>query len=28
VIGTDIDYEVVGESMLMVSCNGTAVKLG
>jgi len=28
VVGTDIDYEVVGDSMLMVSCNGTAVKLG
>ena len=29
VIGVDIDYESLGEtnSMLMVSCNGTAVKL-
>lgn len=28
VIGCDLDYEVVGQSMLMVSCTGTAVKLG
>ncbi|ETX29083.1 heavy metal-binding domain-containing protein [Roseivivax isoporae] len=28
VIGVDIDYEVVGESMLMVSVSGTAVVLG
>ena len=28
VIAVDLDYEVVGESMLMVSANGTAVKLG
>ncbi|WP_299623202.1 YbjQ family protein [Pelagibius sp.] len=28
VIGVDLDYEVVGDSMLMVSANGTAVKLG
>ncbi|WP_420345817.1 YbjQ family protein [Pelagibius sp.] len=27
VIAVDLDYEVVGESMLMVSANGTAVKL-
>ena len=29
VVGVDIDYESMGEtnSMLMVSCNGTAVKL-
>lgn len=27
VIGCDLDYEVVGQSMLMVSCTGTAVKL-
>ena len=29
VVGVDIDYESLGEtnSMLMVSCNGTAVKL-
>lgn len=29
VVGMDIDYESMGEtnSMLMVSCNGTAVKL-
>lgn len=30
VVGVDIDYEVVGRrgSMLMVTCAGTAVKLG
>jgi len=28
IVGVDLDYEVVGDSMLMVSCNGTAVKLG
>ncbi len=28
VIGIDLDYEQVGESMLMVSANGTAVRLG
>jgi len=30
VLGVDLDYEVVGQrgSMLMVSANGTAVKLG
>lgn len=28
VIGVDLDYESVGDSMLMVSANGTAVKLG
>ena len=28
VIAIDIDYETVGQSMLMVSANGTAVKLG
>ena len=27
VLAVDLDYEVVGESMLMVSANGTAVKL-
>ncbi len=27
VIGVDLDYESIGESMLMVSANGTAVKL-
>ncbi|MFZ5962999.1 heavy metal-binding domain-containing protein [Thalassococcus sp. BH17M4-6] len=27
VVGVDIDYEVVGDSMLMVSCSGTAVVL-
>ncbi len=26
VIGIDLDYETIGESMLMVSANGTAVK--
>lgn len=28
VVGIDIDYEVVGESMLMVSVSGTAVVIG
>jgi uncharacterized protein YbjQ (UPF0145 family) len=28
VIGIDLDYETVGQSMLMVSANGTAVRLG
>ncbi|WP_334194998.1 heavy metal-binding domain-containing protein [Pararhodobacter sp.] len=28
VVGVDIDYEVVGNSMLMVSASGTAVSLG
>lgn len=27
VIGCDLDYEVVGQSVLMVSCTGTAVGL-
>jgi uncharacterized protein YbjQ (UPF0145 family) len=27
VIGIDLDYETVGDSMLMVSANGTAVRL-
>ena len=27
VVGIDIDYEVVGDSMLMVSVSGTAVRL-
>jgi uncharacterized protein YbjQ (UPF0145 family) len=27
VVGVDLDYETVGESMLMVSANGTAVVL-
>jgi uncharacterized protein YbjQ (UPF0145 family) len=27
VVGVDLDYEVVGESMLMVSASGTAVAL-
>ncbi|MEL0438561.1 YbjQ family protein [Phycobacter sp. K97] len=28
VVGVDLDYEVVGQSMLMVSASGTAVLLG
>ncbi len=28
VVGIDLDYEVVGDSMLMVSVSGTAVVLG
>ena len=28
VVGVDIDYESVGNNMLMVSASGTAVKLG
>ena len=28
VVGVDLDYEVVGNSMLMVSASGTAVVLG
>ncbi len=28
VVGIDIDYEVVGQSMLMVTASGTAVRLG
>ena len=27
VVGIDLDYETVGESMLMVSANGTAVRV-
>ncbi|TQV79753.1 YbjQ family protein [Denitrobaculum tricleocarpae] len=27
VIGVDLDYETVGDSMLMVSANGTAVRV-
>ena len=27
VVGVDLDYETVGDSMLMVSANGTAVVL-
>ena len=27
VIGADLDYETIGDSMLMVSVNGTAVRL-
>ena len=27
VVGIDLDYEVVGQSMLMVTASGTAVKL-
>lgn len=28
VVGVDLDYEVIGDSMLMVSASGTAVILG
>lgn len=28
VVGVDIDYETVGQGMMMVSATGTAVKLG
>ena len=28
VLGVDIDYETVGNNMMMVSASGTAVKLG
>ena len=28
VVGVDIDYETVGNGMMMVSASGTAVKLG
>ena len=28
VVGIDIDYEIVGDSMMMVSVSGTAVTLG
>ncbi|MCB1408768.1 MAG: heavy metal-binding domain-containing protein, partial [Rhodobacteraceae bacterium] len=28
VVGVDLDYEVVGNSMLMVSASGTAVSFG
>jgi len=28
VVGVDIDYETVGNNMLMVSASGTAVKPG
>ncbi|GGE23644.1 hypothetical protein GCM10011360_10270 [Primorskyibacter flagellatus] len=28
VVGVDLDYEVVGDSMLMVSVSGTAVVIG
>ena len=28
VLAVDLDYEVIGDSMLMVSANGTAVRLG
>ena len=27
IVGVDLDYESIGDSMLMVSVNGTAVKL-
>ena len=28
IVGVDLDYESVGDNMLMVSASGTAVKLG
>jgi uncharacterized protein YbjQ (UPF0145 family) len=28
ILGVDLDYETIGDSMLMVSANGTAVRLG
>ena len=28
IVGVDLDYETIGDKMLMVSANGTAVKLG
>lgn len=28
VVGVDLDYEVIADSMLMVSASGTAVRLG
>ncbi len=28
VVGIDLDYEVLGQSMLMVTASGTAVRLG
>lgn len=28
IVGVDIDYEVIGDSMMMVSVSGTAVTLG
>lgn len=28
VLAVDLDYETIGDSMLMVSANGTAVRLG
>lgn len=28
VVGVDIDYETIGNNMMMVSASGTAVKLG
>ncbi len=28
VVGVDIDYEIIGDSMMMVSVSGTAVSLG
>ena len=28
VVGVDLDYEVIGDSMLMVSASGTAVVIG
>ncbi len=28
IVGVDIDYEIIGDSMMMVSVSGTAVSLG
>ena len=28
VVGIDIDYEIIGDSMMLVSVSGTAVRLG
>lgn len=28
IVGVDIDYETVGNGMMMVSASGTAVKVG
>jgi uncharacterized protein YbjQ (UPF0145 family) len=28
VVGVDLDYEIIGDSMMMVSVSGTAVSLG
>lgn len=28
IVGVDLDYEIIGDSMMMVSVSGTAVRLG